>query len=369
MRKTLVYIILLAILGFGVYYFLFSNRDQSFSSDEAGFTVKDTAAVGKIFIAGPDGSSILLERTDSAWMVNKKYKALMGTLGILMKTLTKQVPVSPVNKAQYNNVIKGLASSSIKVEIYNRNGEKMRVFYVGSEASGMAGSYMMMGGAKTPYVVNMPGFQGYLTPVYSYNIKDWRDRTVINLAQDHLVSVSVQYPDHPENSFTLVKDHDAYKVVADKAIMALGPLNERHARVYAKYFQNLNCEAYTWGNHDVDSILKIMPKRCAVEVTGTNGYKQHLDVYWLPLNRRSKNMNLLDPNIPDNDRFDADHFFAVMNDYKDTAVITSNVFTKVFRKAYEFFQADDAETEQAPLPAEQHKDQPLLPVPPANMKK
>ena len=40
-------------------------------------------------------------------------------------------------------------------------------------------------------------------------------------------------------------------------------------------------------------------------------------------------------------RFDADRFYAVINNFKDTVIIQRFTFDKIFRKAYEFYEADD----------------------------
>ncbi len=83
MRKTLLYLVILALLGFAVYYFLIkTNTDSTFSSSEAGFTIKDTASVGKLYLAASNGDAMLVERTDSGWIVNKQYKALPSTLNL-----------------------------------------------------------------------------------------------------------------------------------------------------------------------------------------------------------------------------------------------------------------------------------------------
>src|SRR6202007_2736404 len=88
MRKTIVYFFILALLGFAVYYFLIRNNNESpFAANEAGFTIEDTASVGKLFLAAANGESILVERTDSGWIVNKRYKALPSTLNLLLATL------------------------------------------------------------------------------------------------------------------------------------------------------------------------------------------------------------------------------------------------------------------------------------------
>ena len=58
MSKTILYLVILLLLGFGIYYFIFNNNNGSpYGVSEAGFTIKDTGAIGKIFIAGADGES------------------------------------------------------------------------------------------------------------------------------------------------------------------------------------------------------------------------------------------------------------------------------------------------------------------------
>jgi hypothetical protein len=76
------------VLGAGIYFLLFrSSNEMPYSKEEADFTVRDTASIGKLFLAAPDGESVLLERTDSGWIVNKQYKALRSTLDVLLGTM------------------------------------------------------------------------------------------------------------------------------------------------------------------------------------------------------------------------------------------------------------------------------------------
>ena len=46
----------------------------------------------------------------------------------------------------------------------------------------------------------------------------------------------------------------------------------------------------------------------------------------------------MDPDIPDG--YDADRFYATLNNFKDTVIIQRVSFDKLFRKAYEFYQVD-----------------------------
>src|ERR1043165_7678456 len=108
MRRTAIYLAILAVLGFGIWYFLF-RTENPYSSSEAGFTIKDTASIGKLFLAASDGESVTIERTDTGWMVNKKYHALRSTLDLLLTTLYQQIPLYPIPKTAYENVVKALS--------------------------------------------------------------------------------------------------------------------------------------------------------------------------------------------------------------------------------------------------------------------
>jgi len=336
MRKTIVYLVLLAVLAACIWYISHRNNDM-FDNDEAGFTIRDTAAVGKIFLAHTDGRSVLLERTPEGWRVNKEYKAMSAPVDQLLKTLYRQVADYPVPESQHNLAVKHLSGNSTKVELYDRRGKKMRVFYVGDEA-GKLGTYMLMEGAKRPYVVNIPVFQGGLTSRYSPDIKDWRDRTVFRIAAEDITEISVQYVDEPLNSFIMRRDGAQVSVILDSSLGAPGTLNTSRVQRYLGFFTNVSCEGFTNGQTWMDSVLRTVPRRCIIDVKGKDGYTQHLTVFWRPLYRRSKNLSTPVPGY--RNEYDADRYYAVFNNNRDTAVIQQFVFDKIFRNGYEFYQQD-----------------------------
>ena len=338
MNKTLLYFVILVVLGFGVYYFMIGKKDNSFSASEAGFTI-DTASVGRIFLSSNDGKSVTLDRTDSGWRVNKQYKALAAPLNALLQTLATQKALYPVPENAHNYIVKAMAGNSIKVELYDKKGDKIRIFYVGSEAPKYTGTYMLIDGAEKPYVVQIEGNNGYLTPRYSPELKDWRDRTVFDVAPDQISSIKVTYPEQPINSFTLVQQGNKVSVDADSSLIRNNAFNERRATVYLKFFQNVNSEGYMNGLQQLDSSLKTVPERCIIEVTDKKGAVQRADIYWMHANRRSKNLLTSDRNAADT--LDPDHFYAIINNGRDTALIQNYTFEKIFRNAYEFYQADN----------------------------
>ena len=359
MRKTLVYLAILAVLSFGVYYFLISDHGSSYDPKEADFTIKDTASIGKIFIANSAGQSVLVERSTNGWTVNKKDRALPSMVNLILSTLPHQETLYPVTHAAYDNAIKVLSTDSKKVELYDRAGKKIKVFYVGGTSANQNGTNLLMEGAKTPYVVQVPGFTGYLGSRYTVEMTDWKDRTVFDMPYEEIKSVSVQYADKPINSFVISSDGENISVSADTNLSRhLDAQNTRRGNLYLKYFTNINCEGIMNGIPGMDSIIGHSHKQSVIDITGIKGEHQRADIYWMDINRRSKNLTVSDPNVPDD--YDADRLYAVINGGKDTVMIQQYVFRKIFRKAFQFFQNDDTtsalQSTQPPRNVMMHKD-------------
>jgi hypothetical protein len=86
------------------------------------------------------------------------------------------------------------------------------------------------------------------------------------------------------------------------------------------------CEGYLNGLPDMDTTLKTAPKQSEIDVQGIHGQHQHADIYWMAINRRSKNLETSNPDVPDD--YDADRLYAVINNGKDTVMIQQFAFRK-----------------------------------------
>lgn len=339
MQKTLLYLFLMLLFGGGVYYFIFNKDEGAFPESEAGFQVKDTAAIGSIFLSVPSGQSILLNNTDSGWIVNKKYPVIRQTLSTLFSTLYQQKAIYPTPENSHNRAIRQLAGTGIKVELYDKQGKEMKVFYVGNEVHKYEGTTMLLQGAKRPYVVRMGEFIGLINSRYSVDLDNWRGRTIINFKPEDIKSISLTYPDAPLNSFTITNNKGTYDVLADAGVKGTQTVNKRRVKLYLDFFQDIVCEGYLNGIPDMDSMISVVPKRCVLDITTHQGRHQHLDIYWMPQTQRSKNVDTnRNRDIPSG--FDIDRYYAVGNNNSDTMIIQEFTFNKIFRKAYEFFEKD-----------------------------
>lgn len=341
MRKTIIYIVLLGIFGFGVWYFLFNDKEL-YSADEAGFTIKDLSKIQRVYIADKKGDAIDLTRTADGWLLNNKYKASTRMSALLMEALGGQQAKYPAPKKAHDNIIKAMSGRAIKVELYDKDGDPIRKFYVGGQAPDNSGTYMLVEGAKRPYVVQLPVFQGYLTPRYSTSLKDWRDRTVVALDSADIKEVAVTYhlEDEELNTFTLKRAADhSFTIDTHPDLMKGKELNKKRTNSYASFFQHLGSEGFVNGVNNLDSTIANTPKRLTLDITSLSNNQQHIDVYWMPISKRSKNLLRSSDGTPD--EFDPDRYYAITNNNKDTIIIQSKTFNKVFRRGFEFYQADD----------------------------
>ena len=325
MRNTLLYILLLAVFGVGVWYFLLRETDNSFGSGEAGFTIKDTGSIGKIFLSDKE-DRLTLQRTDTGWIVDGQYPVLQNPMRTLLQALHDQTAVAPVSKAAHDGVVKAMAVTNIKVEVYDVEGRKMRTFFVGNESSNYHGTYMLLEGASRPYIVEIKGFEGFLTPRYAPKLPEWRDRTVFNVPAESIRKLDVRYPMDSAQSFTIVSAAGQAPYLA--AAPAGKTADVQRLKDYLGFFKNMNCESYVNGTLGMDSIIRTSPPKVFIALNTDQGART-ADIYFMPRTQRSGGDEEGTP-------FDPERYYAVL-DRKDTVVIQELTFKKVFQPRAAFF--------------------------------
>lgn len=335
MGKTIIYVALLCILGAGVYYFFFKDKDGAlFHETEANFTIRDTSIIGKIFLVDNEGTSILLERgNDNKWILNKQYPAMRMQMINILTCMKMQTAFTPVPERDYDRVIKMLAGLSTKVEVYDRQGNKIRCFYVAGQGPNYHGSYMMLENAKQPYLVEIQGFDGYLTPRYSTQFLEWRSRAMIELTESEIESISVNYLRTPEHSFVLNNNPNGPEVVLNEAMKSkiTSSINLKRVKDYLNFFKSINAEGYLNGAKDLEANFKNATLSCNLKVNARGGQKNHYDIYLIHHDND-------DQAVPDGMPYDVERMYAVNLLSKDTLLIQNQTFDKILQSGSVFFQ-------------------------------
>ena len=214
-KKTRLIVVLIALIA--VFIAVNNDSTSTLNDKDSNFSVRDTASVTKIFMADNGINEVLLKRTQHGWLLNKKFPVNKRSVDFLLETIKKIKVKAPVSKASRNNVVKRLAGSSVKVEIYqyvprinlfNRvklfyHEKRTKVFFVGDVTQNNLGTYMLMEGAENPYIVYIPGFRGFVSVRFSPKPDDWKSHVVFNKNLSEIKSVEIINNKKPTESFNV----------------------------------------------------------------------------------------------------------------------------------------------------------------------
>lgn len=319
--KNALYITIMSVLAVTAVFLVTRYQKSTLKQELSDFAVNDTAAIDKIFLSDKDGYKLLLERKSGyVWMVNKSYEARPDAIKTLLETITQIRVKAPVGRSSFNTVIKQLAVKSTKVEIYIK-GEPVKTYYVGGTTDDFMGNYMMIENSSAPFIMYIPGFEGYLYPRYYAIPELWRSTALYRYKAQDIKSISYKNMTDQKISWELtqVNAQITLKNFEGKAITQFDTLK---AREFLTRFYNVNCEAYV---KDIeperkDSILNSPPKSIFT-IVASNGETKEMKCYTKKLMAEVFDMNgkLMD--------VDVDRFYGMLNNNKkDLYLIQNYVF-------------------------------------------
>ncbi|MFM8431193.1 MAG: DUF4340 domain-containing protein, partial [Bacteroidota bacterium] len=232
-----------------------------------------------------------IKRVDQGeWVVNDSLPANRETLKRLLQVIHSVEVKSRVAKTAYNNVVGDLAATAIKVEIYtDGNDEPEKTYYVGGHTQDALGTFMILEDSKMPFVTEIPGFNGYLTPWYPTRLEDWMRNMVFDIGTEDFRSISIEYPAFADRSFSLSKKDTLFtlnRLSSEANTEARIP--KTMAMNYLVHLKGLPYlqEARMLGAQERDSVSKTIPL-AIVTVTSTSGASTSVSLHPMPVSDRS----------------------------------------------------------------------------------
>ena len=219
----------------------------------------------------------------------------------------------PVSNSSYNNVIRQLASTGVKVEIYHNN--KITSFTVGGSTKDHLGTYMLKEDADNPFVIHIPGFNGFLSPrfgIQGYEIDptSWRNNTIFKILSEDINEISLNDFENINNSF-LIKRNPLELVNSENNLLKYD-INK--ITDYFNNFSNIECEKFK--GFDVDLSNEKQLYQLTIK---HNNKSEILDVF--SFSKKNNNSNQSEPNV--------ERMYAVLNN-GEYMLIQKYVFNKVF---------------------------------------
>lgn len=200
-QKNIRWLILLGTLSASALLLYFSGSDVKGTLSNPGmFAMADTASIQKIRIQRQD-EEIHLDRKGDMWFVNDDFPADEGIMMVVL-TVMRQMEVSRgVSRTQATEVIDGLKTEGAEVEVFDGKG-KIRHFYAGGNPNKTL-SYFAEAQSEQAWVVNIPGYDSYVSGIFEIPGIDWRRRLIFSSTWRSLLKLTGTYPASPSYDFNI----------------------------------------------------------------------------------------------------------------------------------------------------------------------
>lgn len=336
MKKNLIYLLILAILGILV-YFGFRKKKRLFPEKDANFKVEHVEDVTKIFMSDPSTGNIKLSKdANGIWIVNDSFRARQDWVVFLLDGMSKQNASQMVPQSMHNSAIKSLAGSGVKVEVF-KGDRKTNSFYVAKEP-GKENLTVMLNiqpdgkNASRPFLVKYGFRNTFLGVRYKTDMETWRDKRILHFPSSKLTSIEVVYPKKPAASFALKASHVlSIQPASDSTGEAV---NAARLKKYRSFYDKLFCMGFENDYILKDTFIKAFQPFAQVKVKDEKNEEQSLDFYYRQVNKGTHTILTVD-----GEEYDGDSFFGYLNK-RDFVLISSATAQKILREHSEFFVQD-----------------------------
>ncbi|MDQ1266722.1 MAG: hypothetical protein QG635_1874 [Bacteroidota bacterium] len=182
------------------------SGEQSKSPEVSELLVKlDSVKINKIEIKNNFGETVTLVKESGGWFVNAPlhYPAdksrISHALGYLPKITVKMIASSNPGKQS----IFGVASDGVRLKVYEGGSLKADMF-VGKPGPDYSSSYLRLASSNDVVLGSVP-----LSYIINAPIKDWRDKTIIDIPSETLNDIYFQYD---KEQFNLKSEFGIWKI-------------------------------------------------------------------------------------------------------------------------------------------------------------
>jgi hypothetical protein len=336
--KNKIAILLFIVVASLALWIYLHNSQGTIRKELYDFAVDDTSSINKIFMVSMSGKQVTLERTKSKfWLVNGKFNARIDAMKNLLTTIKDMRVREPVAKSALENISKDLASSATKVEIYQK-GKLVKKYYVGGDTQDGMGTFMLLtelesgNNSSMPFVIFIPGFNGFLSVRYLLDEETWRDKTIYGFYPDQITSISMKFVHSPDSSFTISLPEINKISIADSKGNNIANFDTLKVKRYITYFSNLSYE--TLKNNSRKSFKdSIFTKPVhIIELKDKDGKIHIMKTFVKPVDDPNKTDQVTGKHITQ----DVERMYALFNDDKDMVTIQYFGFGKIFHSVSYF---------------------------------
>ena len=205
--------IAIAAIALIAFFTLWRNMNHTSNWKPDLFALKNPNDITK-FVFTPNNdkkTSLQFQKIDGVWFVinnTDKYVADTSSINLLLNWAMPKLKIKrPTSDEEKKFATRALTIDGTKATFYKDN-EPVHTIYIGNSTQANDATYMFYPETDRPCVVEIPGFQGYVTPYFNNDINSWRTPYLINEEPSNIEKLSIFYPFNPTESFSILQQND-----------------------------------------------------------------------------------------------------------------------------------------------------------------
>ncbi len=260
-------------------------RGTEGSEFEKIFAIDDKEEIHKIFIADRKGNTNTLTRKGPGldWEHDQGFKVRPGAIRNLLDAMTRiRVKFRPAAAAT-DFLVENLSTGGLKVEAYNKAGEKIKAYYVGGSSQDDYGTTVILEDSDEPLIAHIPNWVGTIYNRYSLNGVDWRDKGIFQEDPDDIQSVKIDYPDPELNANSFFLNRVSNRKFTVEPLYPTTPKIEKpvqagKAEGFLIEFEEKIAEAFRNEHTDKENLIKQLPF-CEITMTKKDGTEKRVKFF------------------------------------------------------------------------------------------
>jgi hypothetical protein len=326
-RETIVLGAVFLILGMVLILLQFKNKPLV--DPDRTFHIEDKRRIFEVFITHRDGEQVKLRRQGDKWILNDTFNANPNIIENLLDAIARiQIKYVPP-QAAVPGIINDLAKNGIRVEIFDRNHDKIMGYYVGGSTVDERGTHIIRENSDLPFVGELAGWEGNLRFRFRMKGNEWRDKTIFQYKVKDLESVELTYPKQQLASFRLTQNKGTFHIKSASSLRKSLDISNSKGIAYLNGFEKLGAEAFETNNPYRDSIENSLPF-VMISLKVKQGKHRHLKVWPIyPLQSSETGV------VTKNEAGVVERYFA-KDETGEFYLIQDRVFRKIFR-GYDYF--------------------------------
>ena len=246
-----------------------NSTTSTLDRSKADFAIADTASISRIFMADKRSGRTfdLVRKGKREWYLNGTTKIAWPKADLLLATLHDLAIKRPVASTEVDASTKELATSHLKVEIYQQ-GSLTKTFYLGPEIDESKGNYAVLEGQNQPWVVYVPSFVGFPGARFAVDAVQWRDKGLFASTPQTVQRIEVRAPGQPGNDVVMTFKGKRF------ALEGAPVVDTGRIVSFVNAFRQIYVEEYVVDKHTADSIKTLNPTY-TVQVEDIDKAKSH----------------------------------------------------------------------------------------------